>query len=292
MQHLNDADFARIALRGLASLEPEDQQHLDACADCSGEAAAFSSIGSAARSQETLEEPPADLWERIAGELGEDLPILRKEPMGDSCASVASQHLPSTDSPDPSAPHVPPLVSEDAQAPVRRHGGRVSRGWQSTGPKPRRDLGRAKARKRAKSWIAGAAIAGFVLGAVVAAVTSQWSTRNNIHIVEQASLEPLPGWDARGTARVEDTAGRLQLVVDLPDNPVSGFREVWLLDLAGQTPGLLSVGTLNGDRGVFDLPPGVDLTKYNIVDVSHEPFDGNPAHSADSIVRGELGSLG
>jgi hypothetical protein len=25
-----------------------------------------------------------------------------------------------------------------------------------------------------------------------------------------------------------------------------------------------------------------------VVDVSNEPFDGNPAHSGDSIVRGEL----
>ncbi len=175
---------------------------------------------------------------------------------------------------------------------LRAHGKNSPRTSRSTHPASHRERGSGRGRKRTKAWIAGAAAISFVLGGVVAVGIVQFSGRDKTDVVEQAALEPLPGWNARGTARVEDSAGKLQLVVDLPDNQVSGFREVWLLDLAGKTPGLLSVGALNGDQGVFDLPPGVDLAQYNIVDVSNEPFDGDPSHSTDSIVRGELGAVG
>jgi hypothetical protein len=36
------------------------------------------------------------------------------------------------------------------------------------------------------------------------------------------------------------------------------------------------------------VPADVDLRDYVLVDVSQEPLDGNPAHSGDSIVRGQL----
>ena len=35
-------------------------------------------------------------------------------------------------------------------------------------------------------------------------------------------------------------------------------------------------------------PPGLDLDQFSVVDVSEEQFDGDPAHSGDSIVRGPL----
>jgi len=39
---------------------------------------------------------------------------------------------------------------------------------------------------------------------------------------------------------------------------------------------------------VFPLPDDLDLAAYPVVDISEEPFDGNPGHSGDSIVRGVL----
>ena len=65
-----------------------------------------------------------------------------------------------------------------------------------------------------------------------------------------------------------------------------GFREVWLLK--PDVSGLVSLGTLDGTSGRFDLPDGLDLSQYSVVDVSEEQFDGNPSHSGDSIVRGPL----
>ena len=52
---------------------------------------------------------------------------------------------------------------------------------------------------------------------------------------------------------------------------------------------LVSLGILEGSEGVFDVPDDVDLADYVLVDISQEPEDGDPAHSGDSIVRGELG---
>lgn len=292
MRHLDDTELADIALRGLASLEPEVRGHVDACPECANEAAAFSTVGSAARSGEALESPPQHVWERIAEELGDELPGVKDE----KDPRPAVPHLPLDPQTTSSTPDGGPGQRSETRAvgsleqrpPGRRRAeGRASQGAATAGRT--RPGGRSAVRMRAGRWIAGAAVASFVLGAAVAVGIGQLVSRDSTAVIEQASLDPLPGWDVRGTARVEDASGKLQLVVDLPENSVTGYREVWLLDLQGKTPALLSVGTLNGDQGIFDLPPDVDLAKYNVVDVSNEAFDGNPAHSADSIVRGELG---
>ncbi len=36
------------------------------------------------------------------------------------------------------------------------------------------------------------------------------------------------------------------------------------------------------------LPADVDLAEFPVVDVSAEPYDGNPGHSAVSVTRGTL----
>lgn len=300
MRHLDDTELADIALRGLASLEPEVRRHVEDCPDCADEAAAFSSIGSAARSGDALESPPSQVWERIVGELGDELPgpvdpsASHFEPMGDSPRPEDTDTTGPEGQADDSSvpqPETSAVDTPEQARPVRRRAeGQSSRRTGRAGTARPGD--RTVGRKRARRWIAGAAVASFVLGAAVAVGVGQLVSRDSTDVVEQASLDPLPGWDVRGTARVEDADGKLQLIVDLPDNSVPGFREVWLLDLEGETPGLLSVGTLNGDQGIFDLPPDVDLAKYSVVDISSEPFDGDPAHSTDSIVRGELGALG
>lgn len=76
-------------------------------------------------------------------------------------------------------------------------------------------------------------------------------------------------------------------MIDL-DAPTSadGYREVWLI--ASDLSGLVSLGVLQGQEGRFDIPAGLDLEKFSLVDVSEEHFDGDPAHSGDSIVRGPL----
>lgn len=107
--------------------------------------------------------------------------------------------------------------------------------------------------------------------------------------VASVALEPLPGWQgASGEAVVRESSdGRRQIVVSVDAPAPDGtYREVWLL--RPDVSGLVSLGMLEGDQGRFDLPDGLDLADYPVVDVSEEHFDGDPAHSGDSVVRGEL----
>ena len=90
------------------------------------------------------------------------------------------------------------------------------------------------------------------------------------------------------------TDGTRQVVVDVDTDGEAGppdaqLREVWLISTDGTA--LVSIGFLDGAEGRFDLPSGVDLATYSLVDVSAEPDDGVATHSGDSIVRGELRSI-
>jgi len=142
-------------------------------------------------------------------------------------------------------------------------------------------------RRRSWGWIAGAAAAGLVIGGAGVGWALTRDDRGT-SVVASATLEALPGWDATGSAKVETQRdGTRVLVVDVDEAHLEdGFREVWLL--TPDVKGLVSVGTLDGTSGRFALPAGLDLERYSVVDVSQEPFDGNPAHSGDSIVRGAL----
>ena len=64
-----------------------------------------------------------------------------------------------------------------------------------------------------------------------------------------------------------------------------GFAEVWLIDT--EVEQLVSLGPLRSD-GRYDLPSGLEPEAFPIVDVSREPLDGDPTHSGDSVLRGQL----
>ena len=50
---------------------------------------------------------------------------------------------------------------------------------------------------------------------------------------------------------------------------------------------LVSLGPVRAD-GTYDLPAGLDPAAFPIVDVSGERIDGDPTHSGDSVLRGQL----
>lgn len=107
-------------------------------------------------------------------------------------------------------------------------------------------------------------------------------------VLAAASLDAFPAHPgAHGDAEVEEVDGARVLSVSVSGETAGDERrEVWLI--TADATDLVSLGTLVGDRGDFRVPDDVDLDRFVLVDVSVEPDDGDPGHSGDSIVRGEL----
>ncbi|GAB2625058.1 anti-sigma factor [Pseudactinotalea suaedae] len=244
-----DPDVLALAALG-EELPAADADHLAACATCAAEVASLRAVVDAGRVRGPLERPHDRVWEAIAAEIASETPA----------APVSG---PTT--PDPTAP-APEPAAEPAAAtvvPLRA-------------PRPR---------SRRLVLVAAASIA---FGAVATVgLQALLADREETTPVASAVLDPLPGWDVAGTAVVDEGPQGLRLRVEVPDDPgVDGYREVWLISTDLER--LISVGVLTSDTGTFDLPAGVDLADFAVVDISEEPVDGDPAHSGVSIVRGEL----
>lgn len=249
VEHVDDDVLTLLALGEPAGTDDE-RAHVAACARCTQEVDALAEVAALAREPEQLVAPGSHVWAGIAQEL--DL-ANRTSPVDDAPAAGPVVEAPAADR----------TIEEPVAAvtPLRRRSNR--RTW---------------------AFVAGAAAAGLVIGG-----TGVWAATRTAapEVLASATLEPLPGWDASGKAFVETSDGHRVLVVDLEgDVGASGFREVWLL--RPDVSGLVSLGTLAGTTGRFDLPAGLDLDEFSVVDVSEEQFDGDPAHSGDSIVRGPL----
>ncbi len=79
---------------------------------------------------------------------------------------------------------------------------------------------------------------------------------------------------------------------ELPDTG-EGFFEAWLIDPA--TGAMVSLGPVptaapGQVTAELPVPRGLDVSAYDLVDVSAEPLDGDPTHSGVSLVRGTLGT--
>ncbi len=107
-------------------------------------------------------------------------------------------------------------------------------------------------------------------------------------MIAQVALAALPADPgAQGQASVVSTAQGRRLRVDVSRlSTTTGFYEVWLIDRGVKK--MIPLGILPAAGGEFDIPAGVDLDEYPIVDVSAEPLDGNPTHSGTSLLRGTL----
>ena len=141
---------------------------------------------------------------------------------------------------------------------------------------------------RPRSWLlmAAAAVVGLIIGAGVTTV----AVRDRVEVTSSTALEALPGQTGQGTAELVNDRGRpeLRVQIDAPPTP-DRYKEVWLINTDGQR--MYPLGVLPDDgRATYPLPPALagQLQGFSIVDVSIEPYDGNPAHSRQSQVRGTL----
>ena len=99
---------------------------------------------------------------------------------------------------------------------------------------------------------------------------------------------------AGGFACLVTVDGERKLVVHAEGMPAQadGDYEAWLLDSTSLPgPGLrmqpLGVMGARADRELT-VPGTLDLRKFNIVDISAEPHDGDATHSGKSLLRGTL----
>lgn len=144
----------------------------------------------------------------------------------------------------------------------------------------------APRRRRRTLWVLAACLA-----FIVAIGAGAWTVSRTLLPSElaEASLVAFPDHPgAAGTAVAEESRdGTVRLSVTLDgDTDPDGYREVWLI--RSDASALISLGVLEGDAGSFTVPAGIDLAEYSLVDISVEPLDGDPLHSGNSIVRGEL----
>ena len=147
-------------------------------------------------------------------------------------------------------------------------------------------------RRIGRAW-APLAIAAAVVGLLAVGGLATWQILRPAAsvVLASATLDAFPAWpDATGNAVVEESTDGSRVVrvtLEVPESH-DGYTEVWLI--SSDATRLLSLGTVEGNSGTFPIPAGVDLSIYDLVDVSAEPLDGDPAHSGDSIVRGQLGA--
>jgi len=191
-------------------------------------------------------------------------------------------------------PHAAPAPAPAPAADEASRGASAARPPTSDSPAALRPRRRTKSRSRSgvRALLAVAAalvllLAGFGAARWVDALRPPATAP----VTFEARLTAFPGWQASGSAEVEALpGGHREVVVDLRGltavTAAAPLREVWLIK--ADASGLISIGLLDGTTGHFDIPDDVDLTQYPLVDVSAEPDNGNPAHSGNSIVRGEL----
>ncbi len=141
-------------------------------------------------------------------------------------------------------------------------------------------------------WLVAASIVAVVCVGVGAVALFDGDNANEVVVaateLSSAGLDGAPE-GLRGDASVIETTGGQMIEVDIGNlRPASGeFLEVWLI--RPDVSGMVSLGTARPD-GRYELPPGMRLADFPIVDVSTEPYDGDPVHSGASLLRGVLPS--
>lgn len=202
-------------------------------------------------SEPEWEQPPPGLWDRIAAEVASDTDVDQTTRVPAPVAAPTAN--------DESSPH-----HHGVEAPVAPVVPLSSR--------------------RRVPWLLGAVAAAAVL-IVGAAVVLSRPTSSSPPVLASTELARL-GDSGSGGAELVEVDGELRLRVDTADlDAGEGFLEVWMINT--DVTQLVSLGPIRPD-GDYNIPPGLDPEKFPVVDVSVEPLDGDPTHSGDSVLRGQL----
>ncbi|MCF6746638.1 anti-sigma factor [Blastococcus sp. KM273128] len=259
MPHCQPEQLALAALR--EPLPADDAAHLGSCAECRAEVARLQRAVDAVAIPEFAEPgppvaPPASVWAGIAAATG-----VQATPGGSAPAALAA--VPATPVPAAAPAYAPAPAAAGGQVlPLRRS-------------------------RRTVVLMAAAAITGAVAGAGAVALLQG---EDSLEPLTTVALEPLDGEPASGRAEVvvrPDGSRALEVDLDAPAVE-DAYYEIWLIE-----PGVVDMvplGVVRPGTQTFELPTGLDLAAYPIVDVSVEPLDGDPTHSGVSVARGQIES--
>lgn len=243
---LDPDDLAAAAVDGnddLPLTEVEDRETMDA----------FRRIVSVGRTlsddDRATDDPPAELWDRIAAAVREDRPeITSTEPTGAPVTTGLPSGEGGTDN----------VVSLDS----RRHATRI--------------------------LAAAAAVVVLLVGVTVVAVNRTGGSGTELVASADLAVVDGDGSGNAELVRREDGLHLIVDVSDLTPAERADFFELWLLTPDGTDPQSIDKFTeANGVVDAI-VPEGVDTAEFPVVDISEEIDDGDTTHSGKSILRGTL----
>jgi hypothetical protein len=286
MEHPDEEVLTQFALDDPLALDAATLVHISDCDRCTHEIQEIQRVVDGALAAggrpdlRTMVAPPPSVWERVLVEVG------GRDSVGAEVEAVSApmpDPPPPTDSPAGSAP-----AAVDDPIWLFDQPGEIAVESASGG---RSELDRSTDRRTL--WqVAAAAVAGLVIGAgagwVVAWVVADNDTTPTVSAdVKTSTLTGVDGNVTSGEISLTEHGGnapQITVNIDTLDRG-PGFLEAWLLDADG---GMVALGVIDGTKGTFTVPPSLNLSKFNRVDVSREPFDGDPAHSTASLARGPV----
>jgi hypothetical protein len=274
MSHVDPNRLPLIAL-GEPMASPIDSAHLAECSQCASdlERLRFAvKVGRASMSVGVLLQPSPGVWGSIEADVAAAPTIPR--PVSPPAAVIP-------EAPPGRLDPIAPAVDRDEQ--VDRDDQLDPGDEVDPDDRPRHTM----SPRQLGFTLAGIAVA----AAIIIALAIGWHVLrpDSANTVATANLQALPDWgNASGTAVVRQlVSGARQVQVRVTiDRPGSGVREAWLA--TSDLKHFVRLGVLHDGTGTFALDGGVDLSRYDLVDVSDQSSGATSGHSADSIVRGSL----
>jgi len=142
---------------------------------------------------------------------------------------------------------------------------------------------------RRRWWVAGAAAVAVLATGLVTSIALRSGDETTVVASAELTSDGLAGAPSglRVDAEVVESNASEVLRIDIGQlGPASGeYLEVWLMK--ADISGMVSLGTVRPD-GTYEVPAGLSLSMYPVVDVSSEPYDGDPTHAGSSLLRGQL----
>lgn len=270
MNHPDIELLTQLALDDPLALDAETLVHIADCDECTHEIAMLERVVSATaairddRTLTTLLPPPDHVWEQIAATTGAE------QAAADVAGSTGVDGVP-------------------RQVGATTTNARPDAGTGDDPPQVRSDTAAPPPRRRPALQLIAAAVVGVVVGGLLTWVLTERTddSGGNATNLATSQLTGIDGHSTSGEATFEpnDNGGRITITLD-PEDPGPGFVQAWLLD--EETGGMVALGVIDGDEGTFAVPSDLDLSVFNQIDISLEPYDGDPQHSAVSLARGPL----